>query len=279
MNLPDFLIIGAQKAGTTWLHHNLLQNPGIWMPPPKELHFLDRLGSDAALDDREKDLIRRKIRRERHKDEPDRAFIRFLRGFLRFDRPDLVYYDHAFSWPVEPGIRKGEATPAYFDLTEAQIAAARAILRGDTKLIAIIRDPLDRELSQLRMFAGRAFREGTGPATVDEWLHFYRRMVEQQPRGDYREGILRWQAHFGAASLMLIPFARIRTDPAGLIRDVEAFIGVPHHAGYHRLTERIHATDQIDMPAEAVELARRRVAGQHEFLVDHLGKPFADMTK
>ena len=39
--LPDFLGIGAQKSGTTWLHHNLSQHPGVWMPPVKELHYFD----------------------------------------------------------------------------------------------------------------------------------------------------------------------------------------------------------------------------------------------
>ena len=41
--LPDFLGIGAQKAGTTWLHANLSAHPGIFMPPQaKEVHFFDR---------------------------------------------------------------------------------------------------------------------------------------------------------------------------------------------------------------------------------------------
>lgn len=39
--LPDFLGIGAQKAGTTWLYRNLRNHPEIWMPR-KELHYFDR---------------------------------------------------------------------------------------------------------------------------------------------------------------------------------------------------------------------------------------------
>ncbi len=45
--LPDFLCIGAQKAGTTWLYHNLAQHPGIWMPPLKELFYFCGFDSDA----------------------------------------------------------------------------------------------------------------------------------------------------------------------------------------------------------------------------------------
>src|SRR5215217_5638753 len=38
---PDFIGIGAQKAGTTWLHRNLQAHPQIWMPKEKELHYFD----------------------------------------------------------------------------------------------------------------------------------------------------------------------------------------------------------------------------------------------
>jgi len=38
---PDFLGIGAQKSGTTRLYQNLAAHPQIWMPPVKELHYLD----------------------------------------------------------------------------------------------------------------------------------------------------------------------------------------------------------------------------------------------
>jgi hypothetical protein len=38
---PDFLCIGAQKAGTSWLYQNLQEHPGIWLPPIKEIHYFD----------------------------------------------------------------------------------------------------------------------------------------------------------------------------------------------------------------------------------------------
>ena len=40
--LPDFLGIGAQKAGTTWLHANLAKHPEIFLPKRKELHYFNR---------------------------------------------------------------------------------------------------------------------------------------------------------------------------------------------------------------------------------------------
>jgi hypothetical protein len=41
LRLPDFLGIGAQKAGTTWLHSNFRAHPQIYIPSKKELHYFD----------------------------------------------------------------------------------------------------------------------------------------------------------------------------------------------------------------------------------------------
>ena len=41
---PDFLCVGAQKAGTSWLYKQLSGHPDFWMPPWKELHYLNQPG-------------------------------------------------------------------------------------------------------------------------------------------------------------------------------------------------------------------------------------------
>ncbi len=50
LSLPDFLGIGAQKAGTTWLWANLRCYPELYLPEPKELHFFDRHCSDGLAE-------------------------------------------------------------------------------------------------------------------------------------------------------------------------------------------------------------------------------------
>jgi hypothetical protein len=40
--LPNFLIIGAARCGTTWMAKNLRLHPEIYMPSKKEIHFFDR---------------------------------------------------------------------------------------------------------------------------------------------------------------------------------------------------------------------------------------------
>jgi hypothetical protein len=46
---PDFLCVGAQKAGTSWLYRELEPHPDFWMPPVKELHYLDLVGRAGSL--------------------------------------------------------------------------------------------------------------------------------------------------------------------------------------------------------------------------------------
>lgn len=41
LELPDFLGIGAQKAGTTWLAESLRRHPAVFLAPRKELHWFD----------------------------------------------------------------------------------------------------------------------------------------------------------------------------------------------------------------------------------------------
>jgi hypothetical protein len=47
--LPDFVIVGAARAGTTALHEYLRPHPEVFLPPRKELHFFDA-NFDRGLD-------------------------------------------------------------------------------------------------------------------------------------------------------------------------------------------------------------------------------------
>ena len=42
-DFPDFLIVGPQRTGTTWLHANLREHPEVLMSEPKEIFFFSRL--------------------------------------------------------------------------------------------------------------------------------------------------------------------------------------------------------------------------------------------
>jgi len=40
--LPNFLVIGAPRSGTSWIHDNLRRHPQVFLPKTKELHYFDR---------------------------------------------------------------------------------------------------------------------------------------------------------------------------------------------------------------------------------------------
>ncbi len=48
MMKPHFIGIGAQKAGTSWLHACLYEHPDIYMPASKEIHFFSKY-SDRGI--------------------------------------------------------------------------------------------------------------------------------------------------------------------------------------------------------------------------------------
>ena len=48
MTSPTFLVIGAEKAGTTWLYDRLRRHPDIFMPDVKELHYFNHRNSNLV---------------------------------------------------------------------------------------------------------------------------------------------------------------------------------------------------------------------------------------
>jgi hypothetical protein len=137
---PDFLGIGAARAGSSWLYAVLERHPALWLPPVKELHYFDNL---------------------RH----NKRHYRFLRmrlaaglgGGRRLSLWDARYFlgrrsDEWYCRLFDPGRRRGlitgEITPAYSVLDERLLARIRA-LNPQVKLIFCMRDPVVRTWSSV----------------------------------------------------------------------------------------------------------------------------------
>lgn len=108
MSLPDFLIIGAMKSGTTTLQAQLAAQPGIFMTTPKEPNFF----SDDAV---------------------------HARG--------MGWYQSLFD-DAQPGDLKGEASTHYTKLpTHPETLARLRPHLPAPRLVYMIRDPLQRAVS------------------------------------------------------------------------------------------------------------------------------------
>src|SRR5579863_7829839 len=113
MSMPDFLVIGAAKAGTTALHAALAQHPVLFMSPVKEPKFFLTDGPPPT------------------KGGPGDA-LTYREHVWQRDAYEALF-DAA-----PPGTLRGEATPLYL-YDPAAMRRIRA-LTPDAKLIVVIRD-------------------------------------------------------------------------------------------------------------------------------------------
>src|SRR5690348_5733517 len=115
---PDFVCIGMQKAGTGWLYDQLDFDKSFWMPPVKELHYLDNaLNRPRTMLDNmhrrgKQDLAEyneeRRQRNRRPLDERDLSFLgRALR--IRGRAVDLDAYADLFQ--PKGDLLSGDITP------------------------------------------------------------------------------------------------------------------------------------------------------------------------
>src|SRR5262245_55685523 len=133
---PDFLVIGAQRAGTTWLHRVLRRHPGLWLPPVKELHYFDtRRKGNSGIQKR----WRQTMMSGRYILDP--WHLKYLMG-----QENDEWYARLFHKAQQKGRLTGEITPAYATLDEAMFRRIRAI-NGNIKLVFVMRDPIDRAWS------------------------------------------------------------------------------------------------------------------------------------
>lgn len=273
---PKLVCIGAQKAGTSWLHEVLGEHPDIWIPPFKELHFFDH----KFVEECRKWApwhVRKSVREtiEKHKasgsavDEDYLAYLERIRSHPMFNGN---WYKFIFSRAPSDAICL-DVTPEYSTIPEEGVQFVASFLK-QTKFIYIIRDPLSRALSQLQM---NATRRKEPLATVREWLDEAKRPVILQ-RGDYASYVPRWSKAFPKERLMFIPYGRIAQDAPNLLRDIEEFANLSHFTGYTKLTRRIHKTPPIAVPDECVAYLKDKTAPQESFLKQFFGEEFTSLT-
>lgn len=202
MTMPNFLIVGAQKAGTTSLYHYLGQHPEVYVSPVKEPHFFNNEGGG-------------------------RVYAGPYPGPAR--RITTVQeYEKLFDG-VSDEKAVGEASPSYLYLPEVPGRIRRRI--PEAKLIAVLRDPVERAYSAYlhTVRTGREPLEDFREALRDEerriregWHHLY----HYRNRGYYHEQLGRYYEAFGRERLRVYLHEELNEDPAGIFADAFRFLGV-----------------------------------------------------
>lgn len=199
MTMPNFFVVGAQKAGTTSLYHYLDQHPEVFMCPAKEPHFFEGMQSDYVRPDRRLEPV-----------------------------TDLEAYLDLFDGVAEEKA-VGEASTSYIYSRRSPSLIKQSV--PDARIIAILRNPADRAYSNFLhcVRGGREPLEDFAEALRaeearirDRWapLWYYRQ------KGYYHEQVRRYFDTFGRDRVKVFIYDDLRTRPLEVLRDMFAFLGV-----------------------------------------------------
>lgn len=200
--IPNFLIIGAEKSGTTWLYDRLRRHPDIFMPGVKEIHFFNRENSN-------------------------------LKPRRNYEQHDETWYrNHFRQRSGEQAI--GEATPMYL-CDEAAPNRIRHHL-PDVKLIACLRYPTDRAYSHYWMAKGKNHVRLDFEEVVRQQDP---RFVE---RGRYEWQLKHYLDLFSRDQLLVLVHEEVFDSPSGSLKRICAFLDVDENffQGQSWIKEKVH---------------------------------------
>jgi hypothetical protein len=203
MTMPNFLLIGAAKSGTTSLYHYLRQHPEVYMSPVKEPLFFAFVGKEG-LDAEDAGA----------QDAPITSLERYQALFVGVVDEKAI----------------GEASTGYFHSSRAAENIRRYI--PGAKLVAVLRDPVERAYSTYLM----AVRAGIEPLDVAEALQasirdphvpiterFARRYLRV---GFYYTHLMRYYDRFPPEQIRVYLYEDFQSDPIGLMQGIFEFLGV-----------------------------------------------------
>jgi hypothetical protein len=205
---PDFLIVGPQRTGTTWLHANLRWHPEIYLSEPKEIFYFSRLKTPDNPRFQSADLG---WYLSLFRDPPWRWLVRQAMSLRHHRRPHL------------PRVI-GEATASYAALDEDVITEV-ATLNPDIRIIMMVRDPVERAWSHAKKDlvrnAGRRFED----VAPEEFRAFFRDPYQIQC-ARYGENLERWRRHLQDGAVLVARYEDVSERPEELLVEVMDFLGV-----------------------------------------------------
>ena len=206
MVLPNFFIIGAQKAGTTSLYHYLNQHPQIYMSPIKEPFFFDHEISSNG------EVVQQEFG---GRQQPPRFInIEEYRALFRGAKDEKAI---------------GEASPLYIYAPGTPERIKKYV--PEARSIALLRNPADRAYSAFL----HAVRIGVEPLTdfaqalreeENRIRNSWHYVFHYRNRGLYHAQLKRYYEVFGRERVGVWLYEDLRDDPASVTQDVFRFLEV-----------------------------------------------------
>ena len=187
----DFLVIGAGKAGTTWIWDVLNRHPECFVPQKKELHYFNV-------------------------DPPEPVG----RENPNFRKGDDWYHDHFRNAQSHQIL--GEVSPSY--LWSRGAAEEIFNYNPNIKLIALLRDPVERSYSH---FKYRIQRGIASQNTFEEEIIKSPFIIQ---RSMYGQLLKPYFDIFSHQQIKVLFFEDIKTNSDSLVLELQDFLGISHHS-------------------------------------------------
>jgi hypothetical protein len=245
---PDYLIIGAQRSGTTSLYTYLRHNRHIGKARKKEVHFFD-FNYDRGM------------------------------GWYKHHFPTLLAKRSAERRLGGPYIT-GEASPYY--LVNPLVPARVHEALPSVKLIVLLRDPVNRAYSHFQQQrrlgneTSSSFEEAiereTGVLDSESPSSLVYRKFSYLVRGIYVDQLERWLSLFPREQMLILQSEDFFRDPASTEKAVCEFLGIPprRRAKYPRRSKKRYP----ELAPATREFLSSHYRDHNRRLYDYLGRDF-----
>lgn len=222
---PDFICIGAQKSGTSWLFENLARHSKTKMPPVKEVNFF--YPPSPTL----KQRIRMGIR--------SRSKIIWSARYMFYEHTPKNYVK---LFPKCKNQISGDVSPSYIALTEQQVKMLAENL-SEVKIIYLIRNPIERAWSAFRM---KHFEFLQSPLTEVEILN-HAKNHDGFSHGKYTEILNRWEKYFPGRVKVWF-FDQLCEDPKKLFFEICQYLNLTLNRENDLIEEKVFEGKHYPMP-------------------------------
>ncbi len=219
--LPTFVVIGAMKCGTTSMHRYLDEHPQVQMSEPKELNFFS--GPPAAAG--------------------EGTASSWHRG--QWHRGVAWYAGH-----FDPGVPvRGESSPGYTSPDHPEVAARMATVVPTVRLLCLVRDPVERALSQYAHHR----REGAERRPVDQAI--LDPDSQYVSRSRYADRLEPFRQSLPAAALLVVVQERLLADRREQMRAVFGHVDADPDWDSPALDARFHVGSSVPTVGDDVREA------------------------
>jgi hypothetical protein len=255
--LPDFLIIGTQRGGTTSLYRYLERHPAV-LPAVlnKGVHFFDEHYARGV-------------------------------GWYRSNFPTTATKAIVRRRRHVPRVITGEGSPYYLFHPLAPKRIAEVL--PEARFLAVLRDPVARAHSHYQHEVARGFEDlpfeealereearlqGERERMLEDPTYFSYSLQHHSyvARGMYLEQVRTWHALVAPERLLILDSAELFGDPDGTFARVLAFLGLAPFS--LESYEKMNAHSYDRMSPAALAFLRERFAGPNRELAEYLGRTF-----